>query len=328
MTATEHILFLTGRLAHDSLVRELEQLPAPGFTWQVHDLGLKVAALMTVSMIRRRLTDTFGADRIILPGLCSGDIQALSRELGLPVERGPKDLKDLPEFFGGETRTTDLSRYRVRIFAEIVDAPFLDLAQLLARAQRYRQDGADVIDLGCLPEQPFPHLEASIQALQAEGFQVSVDSLSETELLRAGEAGADYLLSLKESTLWIADQVAGTPVLIPEQPGDLPSLYRAIEALQARGRDFLADPILDPIHFGFTASIVRYHELRQRYPDIPVLCGTGNVTELTDADTTGMTALLMGMASELAVDAILTTEVSPHARTAVREADLARRMLF
>ncbi|MCB1639143.1 MAG: dihydropteroate synthase, partial [Thiothrix sp.] len=116
--------------------------------------------------------------------------------------------------------------------------------------------------------------------------------------------------------------------LIPEQPGDMDSLYRAIEAMQARGRNFLADPILDPIHFGFTDAIVRYHALRQRYPDIPVLCGTGNVTELTDADTTGMTALLMGIVSELDIDAILTTAVSPHARTAVREADLARRMMF
>ncbi len=43
--------------------------------------------------------------------------------------------------------------------------------------------------------------------------------------------------------------------------------------------------------------MVRYAELRRRYPNIPILMGIGNVTELTDADTTGINALLMGMIS-------------------------------
>ena len=328
MTMPEHILFLTGRLAYDGLVRELEQLAKKSFSYQVHDLGLKVAALMTASMIQRRLQDTFGADRIIVPGLCSGNLEALSEHFGVPVERGPKDLKDLPEYFGTQGKPPDLSQYALQIFAEIVDAPRMSIAQILERAQRYRSDGADVIDLGCLPDVLFPQLEDAVQALQAEGFTVSVDSLDEQELLRGGRAGADYLLSLKESTLWIIEETASTPVLIPQQAGDMDSLYRAANFLQEKNRAFLADPILDPIHFGFTDSIVLYHQLRRRLPDVKIMMGTGNVTELTDADTTGMTALLLGIASELNIDAILTTEVSPHARTAVREADLARRMLF
>lgn len=328
MAETEHILFLTGRLACDSLHRELEQLSQRHFSYHVHELGLKVAALMTAAMIRRRLDDTHGADRIIVPGLCSGDLATLSEHFGIPVERGPKDLKDLPEFFGMRGKPPDLSRYRVRIFAEIVEAPDMSIEQIVARAQRYRADGADVIDLGCLPERPFPHLEDAVKALRTEGFQVSVDSLNSRELLRGGRAGADYLLSLKETTLWIADEIASTPVLIPEQPGDMESLYRAAAALQSRRRPFLADAILDPIHFGFTDSLVRYHQLRQRLPEVDIMLGTGNVTELTDADTTGINALLLGIASELDAAALLTTEVSPHARSAVREADLARRMMY
>jgi hypothetical protein len=39
----------------------------------------------------------------------------------------------------------------IRIFAEIVDAPRLCVEGILDRAARYRADGADVIDLGCLP---------------------------------------------------------------------------------------------------------------------------------------------------------------------------------
>ena len=40
-----------------------------------------------------------------------------------------------------------------------------------------------------------------------------------------------------------------------------------------------------------------------------------------------MTVLLMGVVSELDIGAVLTTEVSPHAHTAVREADIARRIM-
>ncbi len=58
------------------------------------------------------------------------------------------------------------------------------------------------------------------------------------------------------------------------------------------------------------------------------MMGVGNVTELTEADTSGINAVLFGIAAELRVAAVLTTEVSGHARRAVREADAARRMMF
>jgi len=72
---------------------------------------------------------------------------------------------------------------------------------------------------------------------------------------------------------------------------------------------------------------VRYHRLRERFPDAPILMGVGNLTELTDADTSGINALLFGIAAELRVAAVLTTQVSQHARRAVREADWARRIM-
>jgi dihydropteroate synthase-like protein len=117
------------------------------------------------------------------------------------------------------------------------------------------------------------------------------------------------------------------PVIIPVRDS-FASLVRAIEALQKRGRAFYADPILAPIHFGFTASLLRYQRLRRRFPEIDILMGVGNVTELTDADTSGINAILFGVISELQLDAVLTTSVSPHARRAIREADVARRMMF
>jgi dihydropteroate synthase-like protein len=323
-----NILFLTGKLAENSLQKVLAGLKPAEFDYQIAQLGISVAALMTPEFIARRLPDARGADKIVIPGLCRGDLAPLEAKYGVPVERGPEDLKDLPQYFGHGGKKPDLSRYATRIFAEIVEATDLTVEQIVARAERYRQQGADVIDLGCLPNTPFPHMEDAIVALHAQGMQVSVDSLNTEDLLRAGRGGADFLLSLTEKTLWIADEVASTPVLIPAKPGSLPSLYRAIEQMQKKGRPFLADPILDPIPFGLTESIVRYHRLRKRYPDIDIMMGVGNLTELTDADTTGINAMLFGMIAELNVNAVLATSVSPHAINAVAEADVARRMML
>lgn len=323
----EHILFLTGRLAQPQLEKVLSGIAEAPFTFEVREIGLQVAALMTADMIRRRVEAPVTADRIIVPGRCRGDLDALAAHYGIPVQRGPEELKDLPRFFNRAAKPVDLSEYEVAIFAEIVDAPRLTVEAIVQRAAALKRDGADVIDLGCLPETPFPHLEDSVRALKAAGHAVSVDSVDAQELLRGGRAGADYLLSLTVDTLWVADEVASTPVLIPKTPHDEASLHAAIDAMAAKGRAFLADPILDPIPFGFTASVVRYHTLRARYPEAPIMMGVGNLTELTEADTSGINALLFGIAAELNVAAVLTTQVSAHARRAVREADWARRIM-
>jgi len=324
----EHILFLTGKLAEKRLHRILDAMQPVEFEYEIENIGVNVAALMTTEMIKRRLTMLESPDRVIVPGLCRGDLSAISEYFGVPFLRGPVDLKDLPVFFGRDCKPPDLSQQNVLIFSEIVDAPNIQVKDILARAEKYRRDGADVIDLGCLPETPFPHLEESVEALHKAGFKVSVDSLEDNDLLRGGRAGADYLLSLSESSLWIADEVESVPILIPNKHGDMESMYRVIERFANKGRPFLADCILDPIHFGFTESIVRYRELRQQCPDIEIMMGVGNLTELTEADTTGINAILFGIISELGINAILATEVSPHARTAVREADFARRMMY
>ncbi|WP_280151528.1 DUF6513 domain-containing protein [Piscinibacter sp. XHJ-5] len=327
----EHIVFLTGRLAEPALRRVLagmapDAADAP-FSWEVREIGLQVAALMTADMIRRRVPAPLAADRIVVPGRCRGDVDALSAHFGVPVQRGPEELKDLPMFFKRSGSPVALDRYEVAIFAEIVDAPRLGVEAIVARARSLVADGADVIDLGCLPDTAFAHLEDSVKALRAQGYAVSVDSLDSDELLRGGRAGADYLLSLTPDTLWIADEVAATPVLIGRSPQDEASLWAAVDTMQSRGRRFLADAILDPIPYGLLASLVRYQRLRERFPQAPIMLGVGNLTELIEADTSGINAVLLGIAAELRAGAILTTQVSPHARRAVREADWARRIM-
>ncbi len=326
----EKLLFLTGKLAEASLYKVLDEMAPVPFEYEIHQIGVSVAALMTDAMIGRRLKPEHydRVDQIIVPGRCRGDLEALSQKLGVPVIRGPEEVKDLPVFFGRERKEPDLSRYDVNIFAEIVDAPERDIDGILARATYYRNNGADVIDIGCLPQEKFPHMEEAVAALHEAGFKVSVDSLELEDLKRAGKAGADYVLSLTEKTYHLAEEMDAVPILVPAEAGSLDSLERAMELMDKINRPWIADPILDPIHFGLTESIVRYHQLRQKYPDAPIMMGVGNLTELTDADTSGINAMLFGIISELKINNVLATEVSPHARRAIKEADVARRMMF
>ena len=193
----DKLLFLTGKLAEKSLHKVLQEVTAnpktPPFKYRIEQIGVSVAALMTPEMITRRLKSTGEANKMILPGLCQGDLSQLHRQYGIPVERGPDDLKDLPEYFGQAGKAPDLSQYSCQIFAEIVDAPDLSVDEILAKASHFVAQGANVIDLGCLPNKPFKHLADAVKALKQAGFKVSVDSMNSDELLLAGKAGADYL---------------------------------------------------------------------------------------------------------------------------------------
>jgi hypothetical protein len=229
----ENILFLTGHLARPRLEAVLQSMKA-GFGWKVLDIGVKVAALMTEEIIARRLTKPVEADRVMLPGRCRADLERLSQKFGVPFVRGPDELKDIPQFFGRAAKAVDMTKYDIQIFAEIVDASALPVEAILKRAEDYTRKGANVIDIGCLPDTKFPHLEEAVRALKKKGCKVSVDSFDNDELLRGGKAGADYLLSLNEDNLHIADQVKSVPILVPKEHGDMDSLYRAMDALDAK----------------------------------------------------------------------------------------------
>jgi len=325
---TDRLVFLTGHLAQPRLRRILEGLGETAFTWDIIDIGVQVAALMTEAIILRRLPRPVQGTRVIFPGRAGLDPARLTSAFGVAFERGPDELADLPAYLGRGGAAPDLSLHDVRIFAEIVDAPLLSLDRLLARAQALRMQGADVIDIGCRPGVAFNELETAIGLLHDAGLRVSVDSGDLDELRRGALAGADFLLSLTEDSLDVAAGTGAVPVLVPRQHGDLDSLVRAAELAQARGMPCLLDPILDPIHFGFTSALIRYAMLRARLPEAEILMGTGNLTELTDADSAGVTAMLMGICSELAIRAVLVVQVSQHTRETVAENDFARRLMY
>ncbi len=324
----ERYLFITGHLAKARLERLLASLGDTAFGWAVVDIGVKVAALMTEEIILRRLKLEGEVSKVVLPGRSRGDLERLAAHFGVPFVRGPDEIADLPGFLGRAAAPPDLSRHEMRIFAEIVEAPLLSPQALLDRAAALQAAGADVIDLGCLPDTPFPGLADAVRMLKSAGLAVSVDSADLAELETGAAAGADFVLSLTEETLALAADHKVIPVLIPAVPGDLASLGRAIDRAARAGLAFIADPVLDPIHFGFAASLGRFIEARRRWPEAELLMGTGNLTELTDADSSGVTALLAGLFSELAIRNVLVVHVSPHTSRTVEEHDVARRLFY
>src|SRR5258708_6689829 len=100
----ERILFLTGHLARSRLEKILDESGALGFEWSVVDVGVKVAALMTEAIIKRRLPRPIDASRVMVPGRCRADLPRLAAEFDVPFVRGPDELKDLPAFFGKRGR--------------------------------------------------------------------------------------------------------------------------------------------------------------------------------------------------------------------------------
>jgi dihydropteroate synthase-like protein len=297
------------------------------FDHEVAVMGISVAALMTTAWVARFLEVPPEVDLILLPGHTQGDLDLLEKRFGVRAEKGPKDLRQLPEHFGMAAARADYGAYDVQILAEINNGPSLSLPEILRRAGEFADSGAEIIDVGCTKGRPFDALADVVSALRAEGHRVSIDSFEAGEIKTAVAAGAELVLSVNGTNLEMAREVEATVVVIPDFGAGLDSLYRNVDALERWGARFILDPVLEPIGFGFAESFHRYYEVRKRYPEAEVLMGIANVTELTEADTTGMTALLLGYCQELGIRYVLTTEEIPWARGAVRETDIARRLM-
>ena len=325
----QHILFVTGKLAEPALRRILAELDAP-FAREVAVMRITVAALMTTEWIARHLPAPVTADLVLIPGLCEGDPRVVADAVGVRVEKGPKDLREIPQFFGRAASAREYGAWDIEILAEINNAPRLTREAIREQAEAFRAAGADVIDIGCTPGLPFPALAEVVRELTGAGMRVSIDTFDAGEIRTAVDAGAELVLSVNGSNLAAARDLPGSGtrvVVIPDLGASLDTLDASIDQLTAWGVPFLIDPILEPIGFGFTRSIERYAEARRRYPQAEMLMGVGNITELTAADTTGVNALLIAICQELGIRAVLTTEVIPWARGAVRELDIARRLM-
>lgn len=323
----ETIHFVTGRLAEFSLRGVLAELaPQVGFEYSIGVLPITVAALMRPKWLARRLEVPAGTTRVMIPGYCGGDLAIVQQAAGVPVERGPKDLQQLPQHFGRQEAVPQAG-WDIEIVAEINHCPQLAVGDVLGEARRLRDAGADVIDVGCNPGDTWDGVADCVWALCDNGFRVSIDSFNPREIDQAVCAGAELVLSVNASNRDAACDWDAELVVVPDEPETLGGLDETIEVLTRAGRRFRLDPILEPIGVGFARSLGRYLEVRRRYPGNEMLMGIGNLTELTDADSAGINVLLMGFCQELGIRSVLTTQVINWARTSVEECHLARQLV-
>ena len=328
-TTSDTILFVTGRLAEHGLREVVTGIAEKlGFLFEIAVPGIQVAALLHTSLLLKRLTVPDHVTKVILPGWCQGDVAELQQHFGKPFELGPRDLYDLPEYFGlTNRRAADLSRYSVEILAEINHATRMRLDDVIREACSMAEAGANVIDIGGVPGESSPRIREIVRALRDEGLRVSIDSFDRDEVEQAVNAGAELILSCNHSNIdWVAT-LGVEVVAIPDEPHDMDSLDRLIQLLRDAGIKFRVDPIIEPIGMGFTASLQRYMQVREKYPDVPMMMGIGNITELTEVDSAGVNMILAAVCEELGIQSVLTTQVINWCRSSVAEFDAARRLM-
>lgn len=327
--APARVVFVTGRLAEPALRRVLTDM-APPFAYEVAPQKITVAALMTTGWIARSLEVPTGTDLVLIPGLCEGDVGEIAARVGARVEKGPKDLREIPRYFGAAAVARAYGAWDIEIVAEINNAPRLAREAIRHQAEYFRTCGADIIDIGCTPGLSFPALGDVVSELRAAGMRVSIDTFDVDEIRTAVAAGAELVLSVNGSNIDVVADLAGTgarAVVVPDLGGTLETLEPSLARIEAAGVPYLIDAILEPIGHGFMASLERYAEVRRRYPQAEILMGIANLTELTSADSTGVNAVLVAVCQELGIRTVLTTEVIPWARGAVREIAVARQLM-
>jgi dihydropteroate synthase-like protein len=231
--------------------------------------------------------------------------------------------------------------FPMRVMAEIVDAPLLLKDEIQRLAKRYVDAGADIIDVGMVAGESTP-LEArrAVEAVKSVvNVPVSIDTFDPDEIREAVSAGADLILSVdagnvEEVAPFAADAAV---VVVPtnqregyfsRRTGERASfLEENIRKARELGiTEVIGDLVLEPADV--LDSLLAFREFANRNPNVPLLLGVGNVTELMDADSVGVNALLALLSSEVGASILLTTEKSDKTQGSVREVATASKMMF
>ncbi|MFX0169732.1 MAG: dihydropteroate synthase-like protein [Candidatus Hodarchaeota archaeon] len=334
------LILLPGMISGDtSIVTKATGIPTFKGTQHAADLPLLLESL---SEKLSQLSTTQPADIAL-----AEEVKKKARRDLAQAERPPKGQLPRTVLKIGKGKRSILvgPRRPMRVIAEITDAPLRPRDELKRLARHFVASGAHIIDVGMIAEAPNPKAAREIVSiLQKEvSVMISIDTLHTEEILAGLEGGADLVLSLdQDNMLDIPKTKRSHPTftVIPatRESGDLPkSLDERLELLfdnisNARSLGFkklIADPLCDPlISPGLTRALQAYREFHLREPTVPMLMGVGNVTELIDADSPGVNALLAGIAVELGVSLVLTTEVSPKTHGAVWELYRASQMMY
>jgi dihydropteroate synthase-like protein len=168
---------------------------------------------------------------------------------------------------------------------------------------------------------------------------VSIDTLDPDEIREAVAAGADLILSVDagnvEQVAAFAGDVAAVAIPTNQREGYFPrkaeDRIRFLEEIMKKAtrlgiKRLMADLILEPSNV--LESMVAFRDFESRNPELPLFVGVSNVTELFDADSVGVNALLARLSAEVGASMLLATEKSDKAKGTVGEEVTAAKMMF
>lgn len=320
-----HYLFVTGRLAERPLRGVVARLASEvGFEYSIAVMPITVAALITPRWLARRLEAPEGISAVILPGHCRGDLAPVEEAAGVPVRRGPVDLRELPGYFGRPEAPADYGEWDIEIIARIDRADELSIDEILDRAASLADDAADVVLLGG-SGRPWPDLAAVVRELREEGRRVAVGDVAPLDLLSAFRCGIELVLPANPDQQEAAAGLGCEVVLRAGQSSD-DEFFRTVEKARQRGIRHRIDAGLCPIGLGLAESVGRYLEVRRRWPDAELMMSLEAVTQTTAVDSAPLHLLLLGLCQELRAGSVLVGQEANWNRTAVRECHLARQL--
>jgi len=322
-----HYHFLTGELAAAALGDVLTQVaPAAGFDYSVQVLPIAVAAMIRPAWAARRVEIPLQTTNLMVPGWCLGDLTPLEEAAGVPVERGPKDLKELPEHFGQGPPKADYGEYDIEILAQIPDAARIPLGDLLAKGKRLDACGADVLLLGDGTMEPWAGVAEAVAALRQEGRRVAIDARDSATVEAALASGAELAMPVDSTNRRQAAEWNCPVIAVPDQPGSLVGLEETLAELAAAGVAVRIDPLLAPLGFGFAESLGRHLAVRWQWPEAEMVMRLASVTEQTEIDSASVCMLLIGFCQEMGIRTVIASQENNWARTSVRECCLARQV--
>jgi dihydropteroate synthase-like protein len=232
--------------------------------------------------------------------------------------------------------------FPMRVLAEIANAPLLSEEELLWKAKYYVNSGADMVDLGMLAGETLTSKIPDMVTLLKNNLDVpvSIDTLNPEEIRVAVEFGVDMVLSLDhgnyEELMPLLAEKDVPAVILPTNfsrnfvPSTWEEKVSSLEELARKCYDIniIADPVLDPVNSeSIVDSILACRSFKQNN-QLPLFWGVGNVTELIDADSVGVNALLAGIAMELGASILFTPEESGKTKGSVRELKISSQMMF
>jgi len=231
--------------------------------------------------------------------------------------------------------------FPMRVLAEIVDAALMPSDEIQRLAKHFVKMGADVIDVGMVAGESRPSdARRAVEAVKkAVNVPVSIDTLDPDEIREAVAAGADLILSADagnvEQIAPFAADVAVVVIPTNQREGYFPAKtedrIRFLEEIMKKAKRLgmkrlIGDLILEPSYV--LESLVAFRDFAVRNPDVPLFVGVSNVTELFDADSIGVNALLTHLSAEVNASMLLATEKSSKAKGSVREEVIASKMMF